>query len=49
MYQTQNNEPLAYTRFQQACDASIRNATANTAYFRAGSPSQPALPFCSKR
>lgn len=50
MYHGMKDEALAQQRFQQACDASVRSATANTAYFRRGASIQSAAApaFCSQ-
>jgi Sel1 repeat len=49
IYRTTNRETLARERFRQACDASMRNTSSQTAYFRAGTgPETAAAPFCSE-
>lgn len=49
MYRSMSDEALAQQRFQAACDFSIRNATANAAYFRPGVSMQSAAGplFCA--
>jgi TPR repeat protein len=50
MYRGLKDEVLAAQRFQQACDFAVHAGIANTAYFRAGGPSQaePPPPFCAQ-
>ena len=49
MYRALNDEARAGQRLHQACDLSLRAATDDTAYFRAGGSSETGagLPFCA--
>jgi hypothetical protein len=49
LYRANHDEALAGKRLQQACDLSVRAATDNAAYFRAGAGQTDApLPFCAQ-
>ena len=48
LYRARNDEARAGQRLHQACDLSLRAATDDTAYFRAGGTTESAaLPFCA--
>jgi hypothetical protein len=51
MYRAMKDEALAGQRLRQACDLSLRAATANTGYFRAGGSmqSETTPAFCAQR